>query len=318
MQVRNALRALAFSLPILTLAPLCAQEGSTPPPRIGSLTSGVGAPGLAPEADLEYVCPMDADIRSKAPGVCPRCGMKLVRGIAETSEYPVRITTQPARLNAGRDVRLDFRVQDPKTLTPVRDFEIVHEKLYHLFVISQDLQFFVHEHPQLRPDGSFQLQLRFPKPGLYRVLNDFYPALGTPQLIERTLLVEGEGFQLAFARINADTAPKHTENLDVELALDPPRPVAGMKTLLFFRLTPKDGIEPLLGAMGHMLAASSDLIDMIHTHPFQVTDYKDGAAEQIQFNVIFPRQGVYRVWVQFQRKGVVNTAAFNVPVGQLE
>ena len=30
---------------------------------------------------------------------------------------------------------------------------------------------------------------------------------------------------------------------------------------MFFRLTPNDGIEPYIGAMGHMLAASSDLID---------------------------------------------------------
>ena len=30
------------------------------------------------------------------------------------------------------------------------------------------------------------------------------------------------------------------------------------------------------------------------------------AAKQIQFNLIFPREGIYRVWVQFQRQGVVN------------
>ena len=33
--------------------------------------------------------------------------------------------------------------------------------------------------------------------------------------------------------------------------------------------------------------------------------------------MIFPREGVYRVWVQFQNKGEVNTMAFNVPVKQL-
>jgi hypothetical protein len=34
--------------------------------------------------------------------------------------------------------------------------------------------------------------------------------------------------------------------------------------------------------------------------------------------VIFPRAEAHRVWVQFQRKGVVNTVAFNVPVVQLK
>jgi hypothetical protein len=70
--------------------------------------------------------------------------------------------------------------------------------------------------------------------------------------------------------------------------------------------------------MGHMLAASSDLIDLMHTHPFLVTDPEGGTVKQIQFNLIFPREGIYRVWVQFQRKGVVNTAVFNIPVTVLK
>ena len=58
-----------------------------------------------------------------------------------------------------------------------------------------------------------------------------------------------------------------------------------------------------------MLAASDDLIDLIHTHP----TIADGSHE-MQFNLVFPRPRVYRIWVQFQRKGVVNTARFDVPV----
>src|ERR1700685_4558288 len=95
----------------------------------------------------------------------------------------------------------------------------------------------------------------------------FIPKGGTPQLIEKTLMVSGPGFELATPRLEPDLTPKHAENLDVDLTLNPPQPVAGEKTLLFFHLTPNEGIELLLGAMGHMLAVSSDLIDMVHTHP---------------------------------------------------
>jgi hypothetical protein len=100
--------------------------------------------------------------------------------------------------------------------------------------------------------------------------------------------------------------------MDVELITDPVQPICGMKTMLFFKFNPAEGLEKYLGAWGHMLAASDDLIDMIHTHPF----IADGGP-QAQFNVIFPRERVYRVWVQFQRKGVVDTAAFNIPVTEL-
>ena len=60
-----------------------------------------------------------------------------------------------------------------------------------MFVVSQDLQFFVHDHPVFEPDGDFVYNLAFPKPGMYRVLGDFYPDGATPQLIAKTVLVPG-------------------------------------------------------------------------------------------------------------------------------
>ena len=77
--------------------------------------------------------------------------------------------------------------------------------------------------------------------------------------------------------------------------------------MMFFKLNPAEGIEKYIGAWGHMLAASDDLIDLIHTHPF----IADGSTH-IQFNLVLPRPRPYRVWVQFQRSGVVNTARFDL------
>ncbi|MGI8744224.1 MAG: hypothetical protein ACR2NN_16950 [Bryobacteraceae bacterium] len=101
--------------------------------------------------------------------------------------------------------------------------------------------------------------------------------------------------------------------MDVELVMEPEQPIAGMKTLMFFKLNPAEGLQPYLGAWAHIGVASDDTIDMIHNHPF----IADGGP-QMQFNLIFPRARMYRVWVQFQRKCVVNTAAFNVPVSELK
>jgi hypothetical protein len=277
------------------------------------------AQALAPAVDaappvIEYVCPMDPDIRSNVPGACPRCGMKLIPGIAERIEYPLDIDITPHPLRAGRDTRLVFSVRDPKTLKTVRDFEIVHEKKFHLFLISQDMTWFVHTHPESRPDGSFEITVRFPKPGFYRILTDFWPLSGTPQLVEKTLLVPGPGFKLEKAKLQTDLAPQKTENLRVELTTEPQRPIAGQKTMMFVRVSPNDGIELYLGAPAHMLAGSGDLIDLIHTHPVQVNEPPGNEYREMQFNVYFPRTGMYRVWIQIQRKGVVNTAAFNVPV----
>ena len=161
-------------------------------------------------------------------------------------------------------------------------------------------------------DGTFRYQGSLPKPGMYRVLADYYPAGGTPQLTAKTIFCSGR--DVADRGIRIRTWLQNTpQNMDVELTMEPPVPLAGLKTILFFRLKPAEGLEQYLGAWAHMLAASDDLIDLIHTHPFLA----DGGP-QVQFNVIFPRSRTYRIWVQFQRKGVVNTAVFTVPVSELK
>jgi hypothetical protein len=114
---------------------------------------------------------------------------------------------------------------------------------------------------------------------------------------------------MAAARLSRDYSIKDATNLKVELSTNPPDPVAGLSTQLRLSVAPSDGLEKYLGAWGHMLAASDDLIDLTHTHPY----IADGSP-QMQFGLVFPRPRVYRVWVQFQRHGVVNTAHFDVAV----
>ncbi|HWE52347.1 MAG TPA: heavy metal-binding domain-containing protein [Bryobacteraceae bacterium] len=301
---------------LLLAAPLLA-SGSR---RMLAQTQFAQAPAAPadPPPVVEYVCPMDPDIRSNGPGICPRCGMKLIPGVAERIEYPLNLTiSPPGPLQAGKDTRLVFSVRDPKTLKIVRDFEIVHEKKFHLFLISQDMTWFQHIHPEVMPDGRFAITVQFPKPAFYRVLTDFWPLSGTPQLVEKTILVPGAGFKLESPELKADLGPQKTENLTVEFSTVPAHRVAGQKTLIFTRLTPNEGIENYLGAPAHMLAGSWDLIDLIHTHPVQVNDPPDNNYKELQFSMFFPRAGMHRIWIQFQRNGVVNTAAFNVPVVEI-
>jgi hypothetical protein len=238
--------------------------------------------------------------------------MKLVANLPERIEYLLKLALHPPAPRAGREVELVFTVVDPRTGKPVTDFQVMHEKLYHLFVVSQDLQYFIHDHPQPAPDGSFRFRTVLPQPGMYRILSDFYPTGGTPQLITKTVVLPGAAITPG-SELKPDLSPKQAENLNVSLTMQPAQPIAGMKTLMFFHLEPADGLEFYLGSWSHMLAASDDLIDMIHDHPF----IADGGS-QMQFNMIFPRARTYRIWVQFQRKGVVNTAVFNVPVSALK
>lgn len=259
-------------------------------------------------APKDWVCPMDPDYRSSKPGVCPRCGMTLVVRVPERIEYPLEVSQQPDSLNPGDTVTLTFRVLHPSTGETITHFELVHEKLMHLFLVSENLEFFAHLHPALQDNGTFTLRARLPYGGMYRMLADYYPSGSVPQLAVNTLFVSGTSDH---PKIVPSLVPCPSENLTASLRLDPVEPIVGLETKLFFTLDPAAGLEPYLGAWGHMLAVSSDLIDLLHLHPFLAN------GGSIQFNIIFPRSGMYRIWTQFQRQGVVNTVVFTVPVKSL-
>jgi hypothetical protein len=282
------------------------------------VVAGLSAQDSSPKAtatdvkDPVYICPMDPNMRSNTPGKCPKCGMQMVAGIPDSAEFHLHVSALPSPIKAKRKERISFEIFDPWKDLPVSSFQVIHEKLFHAFFISDDLQFFVHDHPIWNDTAkAFYYDIEFPKPGTYRVLGDFYPDGATPQLIAHTLIVPGTA--PAKVQLVRDYSLKKTENLEVGLVTVPPQPLAGQETQLRFHLNPGDGLEKYLGVWGHMLSASDDLIDLVHQHPF----IADGGAD-IQFNMVFARPKIYRVWVQFQRKGVVNTAHFDIPVKLLE
>ena len=281
--------------------------------RRSLLLSLAGQPG--------FICPMDKDVKASVPGKCPRCGMRLVANLPDPIEFILELGMTPRAPIVGQSATLEFRVRHPRTGQPVRDFELMHERLIHAFLISADLADFAHEHPSPQPDGSFLLPAKLARRVPYRVVADFFPKGATPQFLAKTIFPAG-AVLVAPPKLTADLTPKLAANLTVELVTEPAQPIAGQETLLFFRLAPHEGVEPYLGAWGHLLAASDDLIDVMHDHPIYVdgvspADLRAASPERVQFNLIFPRERIYRVWVQVKRAGVVNTVAFTIPLKAL-
>ena len=309
---RESPRGVAGPLRALPVVAIAASIVAVATHYDGFPSTGRTLPRAASAFDVRknavFVCPMDPDVRSNGPGKCRRCGMALVAGIPEPVEFHLDLATTPSPPAANATTTLEFQVHDPWKDRPVQRFVAVHEKLFHAFVVSQDLKYFNHGHPVLRGDGVFALPVVLPKSGMFRVLGDFYPDGATPQLLTETLFVPGAaGAPPALSR---DYSTKSDANLTVSLTMLPEQATAGNRTRMTFHVDPLDGFEKYLGAWGHMLAASDDLVDMIHLHPIR----EDGG--DVQFDVVFPRPHAYRVWVQFQRSGVVNTVHFDVPVAE--
>lgn len=270
-----------------------------------------------------YFCPMHADVTARTKGVCGKCGMDLAPGNPwNEREYLLELVTTPAAPKAGAPVRLRFRVGDPDTRQTVADFQVVHDKRYHLFAASQDLQQLAHIHPEQQPDGTWVIEHTLPQPGYYRIYSDFLPTGGTPQIIARTLVTAGFDGDLASSipRLRPDRElVKAVGGTSVRLTLEPAALVAGRTSKLRYHLTaegtPVTDLEPYLGAWGHTLVLSEDALEYVHAHPIEylpATAAAPKAGPEITFDALFPKPGRYRIWTQFQRRGEVSTASFTV------
>lgn len=235
---------------------------------------------------------------------------------AQLGKFAVVITPSPRRILPEEKTQLEFGVLGPDNGVPVTQFVLDHDHLFHVYVVSQDLQFFLHLHPAQHADGTFRSEIVFPKPGLYRVLSEFFPEGGAPQSVVDTLLVSGGALadspQTVPVLIRDDSA-KQAGPLRVSLVVDPVQPNPRTKTMLFFFLDADGGLEKFHSDWGQLLAVSDDSIDLIRAEPFA----SDGR-RRVQFNVYFPRARSYRLWAQFQHGGEVSTASFDIPVQELK
>lgn len=265
-----------------------------------------------------YWCPMHPDVRGREGEKCPLCGMLLVRAAAaDASAYVLDLETIPRVLRPQQKARARFLVRDPRTLATIRRFDLVHERVFHLFVISQDLEYFTHIHPTLHDDGSLDVGIELPRPGVYQMIADFLPAGGSPQLLQKSIVTAGyTGPLYATPVLARDVADKVAGGTRVKLTM--PDPIAGREQLVTFDLEdaasgePVSDLEPYLGAAGHLLLVSADLMIATHSHP--VAEISKPGGPTVVFQMLFPRAGDYRMWAQFQRHGQVLTSSFTVPV----
>ena len=280
----------------------------------------------------EYTCSMHPDIRTTAPGTCPKCAMALVPVTpAIVDDFNLRFECSPKAPKPNEKIRLRFSVFNPKTGEQVKYFNITHDKLFHLFIVSQDMSEFQHIHPAFERDGSFTIETVLPIAGNYKIYSDFYPHEGAPQVLQQNITTAGYTRDLlaALPRLKADASlTRIADGTKIELKLEPQDIIAGQPVALKYHLTdartgePVRDLIPYLGAWGHTLILSEDQSDYVHSHPEEVVpDVPDKSklrgGPDATFNAFFPKPGNYRIWSQFQRGETLTTVSFTVRAERL-
>lgn len=257
-----------------------------------------------------YACPMkcEGDKVYTEPGKCPVCGMDL-KPIAPTTSFEMKLVTTPGNPEAGTPITLAFtprKTDDDAAMVPLDE---VHDEKIHVIVVSDDLAWYSHIHPQYQADGSYTVQETFPAGGNYIIFTDYQPTGagnqvnrmklnvgGTPKEKETfttpSLTTTTDGYQVTLRPLADKLITNNLNHLSVDVTRDG---------------NPVTEFESIMGAKGHLVIISADGQRYLHVHPEEV----DG---QLDLHTMFDQPGLYRAYYQFQTEGKLHTSYFTIDV----
>ncbi|WP_204300841.1 hypothetical protein [Actinoplanes campanulatus] len=235
-----------------------------------------------------------------AHGEAHTSGAPRIPGGLQIAQGGYRLSPATTRLTVGEPGPFAFQVLGPDG-KPVTSYTRNHDKDLHLIVVRRDLSGYQHLHPVLGADGTWSVPIGVDTPGQYRVLADFQPA-AEPEALTLGVDVPAAGdYQPVPLPPAARTAEVdgYTVTLDGDLA-------AGASSALDFTVSrdgqPVTGLEPYLGALGHLVVLREGDLAYLHVHPASET--------ALSFQAEVPSPGVYRLYLDFQHGGKVRTAEF--------
>ncbi|ARS38128.1 hypothetical protein [Pontibacter actiniarum] len=184
--------------------------------------------------------------------------------------------------------------------------EEVHTKDIHLIIISDDLSFFAHEHPE-KTGKEYVVNFTFPFGGKFLLYCDIKPLNGAPVVVLKTVDVAGDKRDVQ--RYQQDVLSKTVDSVSVQL---------DVQDLSAIRVTMKQGeavipassLGDFLGAKAHVVMINVNTKEYLHVHPMVHEDV-------LVLHSAFTATGLYRVWIQFLLNGLLYTMDYVVHVSEL-
>ncbi len=222
------------------------------------------------------------------------------------AEGDLRLVTSTTALTPGETREWTFRIAEPGGAT-VSDFDLEHEREMHLIVVRRDLSGYQHLHPRRSADGTWSVALRLPEAGVHRAFADFTRD-GRSYTLATDLFASGP---FTARPLPAPTPIDEAGDYRAELSAAGVEPgeSAGIAYDLSRDGRPLTGVEPYLGADGHLVALREGDLAFLHAHPED-----SDTPSRIRFAAELPSAGRYRLFMQFRHDGAVRTVAHTLEV----
>lgn len=219
----------------------------------------------------------------------------------------------PSTIEAGK-VHYTFDLYDNTAKKNLTDADLAdsHENRVHLFVYDAALKEFKHVHPQFIND-EWSVDFDLTVNGQYWVW------------AQATLLSDGDEFS-AFEKINVvngvaqNEIPSTLGELKsaadgISVATISGKAKVNSQSMLMVKFTRTDGSTPevtdYLGAFAHILIVPKDGSAIIHAHPMATGKPNEG-----MIHVTFPKEGEYRIWIQYKDAGNLKIVPLSLKVNK--
>lgn len=307
------LKTVLIASALLPVAVACNNETKSTTAKEDSTATTTKTVG---EHEHRFACPMHPEVTGKEGDTCPKCGMKLEHSDAPADAkgtYFMKYVSTPATVEPNKEVTLSFTPKKKDADAEQVALDIQHEKKIHLILVSDDLSWFNHIHPEFGSDGSYTVKTTFPAPGKYKAFADYKPTGGSA--VVDKIDIEVAGSAPAAKTFSGQKLSGSSDAYTFELQPQGGSLVTG--TPLHIKgVVKKDGkeinatsLDNYLGAKAHFVLISLNEKEYLHVHP----EVEDG---KFDLHTTIEKPGTYRGWVQFNADGKIHTIDFTWNVTQ--
>lgn len=212
------------------------------------------------------------------------------QGLAVTDRAHT-LVLETRELQASATGPLRFHLEDAGG-RPVTAFDAVHERRMHLIVVRRDLTQYFHLHPTMDASGRWSIAFTPPAPGVYRVYTD-YTSQGTAHTLSTDLLVPGT--------VQSSSPPVVAAPEGYAVSVE--REGDAIAFTLRYRGAVVAGVEPYLGALGHLVVLREGDLAFVHAHPL-TTELEGGL---LRFHAPLAPRVPHRAFLEFNHRGTVRT-----------
>lgn len=221
---------------------------------------------------------------------------------AKGVQIDIQCANSPCQAQKIESLRVVLKDETGRLITE-KDLKIVHEKNFHFIGFDEGLTNYIHEHPVQNPDGSWQVDVLFKQPGIYKMYVDITSKQGTHITQYKEVAVTGAGTSNSPPQ-SLEPKNEGSDRGSILTLSETSNLRSGDMAMIPFTFSREDGsapiITPYLGAQAHFVITNVDGTLFLHVHPMKM-------GNDWMIHTEFPEPGDYRVFVQFIDANILRT-----------